>query len=1130
MPDWLPSSGSDSILSPTDDAWAEALAHCANEPIHLPGGVQPFGLLLAWDETGEILHAGGLTPPGWPWPVSELVQRRLDHCFARPWLDDLLVRLQRQSPGRRLVVPWPAEKIESPPNWTALVHRHGPLSFLELVQPAEPLDEASCLDCLEELIAACEEIPDIPNIAQRLVDRLYGLSGYERVLVYCFDADGHGQVIAEARRDGLEAFLGLHYPASDIPPQARQLYRLNRIRMLVDSQAESLPLQSRSGASEPVDLSLAVLRPLSAVHREYLRNMGVRGTLVGSILCEGRLWGLITCHHSSPRLPSIRLQRVVETLGHLLGQAIQRAEFRQREHGRIQARRLIDCLSQSLLDNRDFQQQILDPHTGWMEMVAATGLTVYFEGRFWSRGTVPCEADLQRLVRWLQLRNQRFFATASLPTEVPEFADLTEVASGLLALAYTPEKKDWLMWFRPEQPATVGWAGDPRKGLVISDEGVRLTPRSSFSTWLEQVRGRSRPWELHELALIQDVVQPSLVELVLASSLRRNRETQRELQLMQRVVESTNDAIVITQGYADNTNEPAIVYANPAFLRETGYTPEEIRGRSPRILHGPNTCPQTVRQLVEAGSQRRPYDTELLQYRKDGSEFWAELSILPIEISGDQSAQWLIILRNITDRKQSQRELAERESSLRLILEQMPLGCLTFDLQSRIRSWNPACEAIFGWSAAEVIGQSIYDTIVPEEAADYVRELIQQLANERRSLHGHNSNRTRSGKLIWCRWNNSPLVDANGQLVGFLSMAQDVTQLHEATLALEESNQRYALLANSIQDVVSLHRPNGQLIFVTPSTQRISGYTTEEWTTMDTLSLVHPEDVARVTETLLRNLSGEVTKIEWRCRKKEGGYVWLETIANPTFDDQGNVLTLVCCSRDITDRKNAEAARQVLEEQLRQSQKLEAVGQLAGGVAHDFNNLLTVIVNCAELFLNQLDPLHPDRKLLMDILGAAERGSTLTRQLLTFSRQQTVQKQRIDLNPLVESICELLSRVIGEHISLQVKMVSPSPYIEADRGQIEQILMNLMVNARDAMPDGGTLLIRCESVQVDQHTPQRPLSCPPGPYARLSVQDSGIGMTPEVRSRLFEPFFTTKPVGKGTGLGLATVHGIVTQS
>jgi PAS domain S-box-containing protein len=1087
--------------------------------------------LLCWDHTERIQYAAGIQPPGLALSPEELIGQSWESLFPAEWAAQIRLRLDAMLPNTRASLPGPRLLPDETP-WPAVYHRCGSLCFLELLQPGPTVPADKRLNCLQELITASGELDRVEPFAQRLVDHLRDVSGYERVLVYRFDSEGHGQVIAESRVADLDPLVGLSFPASDIPAQARKLYQLNRIRLLVDAQATMLPLlaHEKTTPATEVDLSLAVLRSMSVIHCEYLRNLGVRSTLVGSILSEGKLWGLIACHHRQPQLPCIDLQDLVQSLCQLLTQQIAQCVHLQRELGRIRARQLLNCLSEWLLDNTNFEEQLLDPRNGWMEMVGASGMVILYEDKLWGRGEVPPESAVRQLTQWLQARGERFFATSSLGAMAPEFTPFAAVASGLIALACTPERKDWLLWFRPEQPACVHWAGDPSKGLVYQDGTARLTPRTSFAEWLEQVSGRARPWESSELALIHEVVQPNLIELLLANSQRRILEAQRDLQLMRRIVESTNDAILITHGELRPGDGPAILYANPAFLRETGYTLDEIRGRSPRFLQGPDTSTDVIRRLIEASIQGNTHTTEILQYRKDGSEYWADLSLLPIETPSGVPSHWIAIQRNITDRKRAQRELAEREASLRLILEQMPLGCLTYDTEGYIRSWNPTCERIFGWAASEILGRSIYDTIVPEEAADYVHTLIQKLGEERRSLDGHNRNRTRSGSAIWCRWNNSPLIDSTGKLVGFLSMAQDVTQLHEATLALEESNRRYELLANTILDVVSLHRPDGQLIFVTPSTQRLTGFTPEEWATMETMSLIHPEDLSTVIDANLRNLAGEVTKIEWRCRHKEGGYVWLESVATPTYDVEGQVTSLVCCSRDITERKRAESARLTLEEQLRQVQKLEAVGQLAGGVAHDFNNLLTVIVNCTEMLLHQVDPRHPDRPLLEDILGAAERGSTLTRQLLTFSRQQIVQKQVIDLNPLVASICGLLSRLIGEHITLRVQTLSPSPHVEVDRGQFEQILMNLMVNARDAMPDGGTLTIRCESMLVDQQTPQRPLHCPPGPYARLSVQDTGLGMTSEVRSRLFEPFFTTKPVGRGTGLGLATVHGIVSQS
>ncbi|MFO0926157.1 MAG: PAS domain S-box protein [Gemmataceae bacterium] len=352
-------------------------------------------------------------------------------------------------------------------------------------------------------------------------------------------------------------------------------------------------------------------------------------------------------------------------------------------------------------------------------------------------------------------------------------------------------------------------------------------------------------------------------------------------------------------------------------------------------------------------------------------------------------------------------------------------------------------------------------------------------------------------------------------------------QRTEAEASLRASEERLRLLTDTMQDAVSLHDPTGRVLFITPSCLRLTGFTPEELLGADVFSLCYPDDQPLVRARLRAVLAGEQQRVEFRCQTKEGGYRWLETVGTPLWTD-GRVDRIVCCTRDIEDRKRAELERVELEERLRQSQKMELVGQLAGGIAHDFNNLLTVITGSADLLLTETDA--SSAPLLREIHDAAHRAAGLTRQLLAFSRRQVLEPQVLDLNRVVGEVEKMLRRLIGEHVVLTTDLAADLPTVRVDPGQIEQVLINLAVNARDAMPDGGQLTIRTHVVTVADVPPECLGTPTAGWYVCLSVADTGCGMPPEVKARIFEPFFTTKGIGKGTGLGLATVFGIVKQS
>jgi two-component system, cell cycle sensor histidine kinase and response regulator CckA len=350
----------------------------------------------------------------------------------------------------------------------------------------------------------------------------------------------------------------------------------------------------------------------------------------------------------------------------------------------------------------------------------------------------------------------------------------------------------------------------------------------------------------------------------------------------------------------------------------------------------------------------------------------------------------------------------------------------------------------------------------------------------------------------------------------------------EEELRMTEARYR-GLVEGSIQGI--LIHVDGTIRLANPALARLLGYSdNEELTGSSFWWSVHPEDRDELisymgARTATDSASGGY---EFRAVRRDGTVLWLDSIVNAIQWDgeQATLATMI----DVTERKAAEEALRRTEVQLQHVQKMEAVGRLAGGVAHDFNNLLTVIIGNCDFMLEELDPQSALEKDVAQIRWSAIAATDLTRQLLAFSRQQVLEPRVMELNEVVMKAQRVLERLLGEDVELELALAPDTGRVRADAGQLEQVIMNLAVNARDAMPDGGTLLLETASITMDEDESERHFGAKPGRYALLSVRDSGVGMDAETKVRLFEPFFTTKEAGKGTGLGLATVYGIVKQS
>jgi len=348
--------------------------------------------------------------------------------------------------------------------------------------------------------------------------------------------------------------------------------------------------------------------------------------------------------------------------------------------------------------------------------------------------------------------------------------------------------------------------------------------------------------------------------------------------------------------------------------------------------------------------------------------------------------------------------------------------------------------------------------------------------------------------------------------------------------ALKASEKRYRTLIENQQEGIAVVDPKGRFLFANPAAHDIFGVPAGSLTGRSLKEFVDEENAAVLAVQTQSRQSGQKSKYELSITRPDGARRILLITAMPRFDQNRNIIGTFGVFHDITERKRAEQALRESEEQLRQSQKMEAVGRLAGGIAHDLNNLLTGVTGYGDLLAARISPDSPLIRYVHEVQNAAQRATTLIGQLLAFSRKQILQPKVMCLNDTVSGMKEMLQRVIGESVEL-ISLLEPDlGKIEADPGQIEQVIMNLAVNARDAMPGGGKLTIKTGNVVLDEDNTQTHPQARPGPYVMLSVSDTGVGMDKETKRRIFEPFFTTKEVGKGTGLGLSTIYGIVKQS
>ncbi len=476
----------------------------------------------------------------------------------------------------------------------------------------------------------------------------------------------------------------------------------------------------------------------------------------------------------------------------------------------------------------------------------------------------------------------------------------------------------------------------------------------------------------------------------------------------------------------------------------------------------------------------------------------------------------------------AERRAAEAELN-RIFSMSIDLICIADLRSTAFVKINPAFTETLGFEAKELLGRPFLDLVHPEDMAATEAVVAEELRAGRKVIHFENRYRCKDGSYRWLSWVSHP----DSERVVTYAIARDITGKKQAEAALRESEENYRGIFENAVEGFFQSTPEGRFISVNPSFARMFGYASpgELVSTITDIArqyYVDPEDRLRY-KTLLRE-KGAVEHFEFQARRKDGAPIWVSNTTRARYDRDGVLVRYEGTVSDITARKEAEAERDRLEEQLRQAQKMEAVGRLAGGVAHDFNNNLMIILGQTEMAMISMDPDNALIQRLHEIDRAAQRSANLTRQLLAFARKQTIAPVVLNLNDTVSNLLKMLKRLIGEDIDLAWSPEADIWPVRMDPGQIDQILANLAVNARDAIAGVGKLTMETRNTVLDESYCRTHTGTVPGAYVMLVVGDDGCGMDRETLNRLFEPFFTTKPVGKGTGLGLATVYGIVKQN
>ena len=727
----------------------------------------------------------------------------------------------------------------------------------------------------------------------------------------------------------------------------------------------------------------------------------------------------------------------------------------------------------------------------------------------------------------------------------------TDDGNELYVAAVRGENRHRLVGERvPLEESISGWVAREREPLIldgeVDDDRFRvLWPhpeiRSAISVPMQVANklvgtininslNRARPFTLGQmkaLTILAGTGAAALESASLYAQLQKAEENYRSI--FENAVE----------GIFQSTPDGRFVTVNPAMARILGYDSpqdlvENVTDIANQIYVNPEDRLESARLESEHGFLQ---GFEFEAYRKDGEKIWLSLNRKSVHDKKGVELYREGSVEDITEHKRAEEERARLHAEIESHQQRLDniVGSVPGVVweawgepdaaTQRIDFVSDYVETMLGYSVDEWLSTPNFwlQIVYPDDKERTAKAVASAFARCASNTTMEFRWLAKDGHAVWVESNSAVIKDEGGHPVGVRGVIVDITERKRAEEALRESEERYRDLVENAHDIIYSHDLKGNYTSVNKAGEHITGYSREEALHLNFADTVTPECLDRAREMLVRKLAGErVTAYELELRAKDGRHITVETNTKLVYEN-GVPVGVQGIARDITERKQ-------LEDQLRQSQKMEAIGQLAGGVAHDFNNLLTAINGYSSLALQRVDDHNPIKSHLEEIRKAGERAANLTRQLLAFGRKQILQPLSLNLNDVVTDMNKMLKRLIGEDIDLASKLAPDLKRVKADPGQVEQVLVNLVVNARDAMPQGGSLTIETGNVEFDQAYSSKHVGVEPGNYVMLAVSDTGVGMDEETRARIFEPFFTTKAKGKGTGLGLSTVYGIIKQT
>lgn len=864
----------------------EALKNCERELIHLPAAIQPHGVILALDDKLVVRHASRNADTLFGRSAELLLDRPFANLVGEVQAGRLPTLIGEEDWRRTAITSFTIPGRYHSATFDAQVSHYNGLWLIEI-----ELVEAGDTDLFHSLFIPIRDALwqldaefDIRRYTQQVVQQVRLLTGYDRVMMYQFDANWDGEVIAESKADTVGSYLGNRFPASDIPAQARELYTRNLVRMIADVEAEPEPIIPvlTPNTCAPLDMTYSAMRHFSPVHLEYLRNMGVRATLTISLIQNGRLWGLIACHHTQPKYIPLRVRELDEFIGKTVSLKLSDLQNRDKNRFLETTHHLLDKLMSEIRRERDVPAVLGSHYKDLLRLVRASGAVISVDDRRMRFAETPGEVQMDRLECWMRtLPPDTVFYTDNLAQNHPGAVLPNAPISGILVAPLNKRMDSYIAWFRPGIMRTIKWAGNPEKTVRNENGRLHISPRDSFDTWVETVRGNAPAWTRSELDAAK-ALSLAVIEVLTHSALEASEANYR------RLAEYSTDMIAQLDAWG------CFSFVSPACETLLGHEVEHMVGRPAETFIAAEDRPvlKAALQKLEAGCP--PATVLVRMHCADGDIVWMECSLKPVcERSGELSV--VINARDVTQRHTYQLAIEDLHRRNAQILEAAGEGLISFDADGYISFANDRAAQILGRPTSEMLGQRLSALIEADELYDALtrQESLQRESAEFRHASGH---------PITVRYVCTPMPGltpaASGGILVFSELPPHAAEkdLSADSAALDQTNEA-VMVTDSNSCIVSVNR----------AFTSITGYTLEEVMGQSPRILKSGVHTPNFYQSLWESLSargywaGEI----WNRRKNGEIYPQWGSIA-AIVGENGSVRNYVAVFSDISKAKQAE--------------------------------------------------------------------------------------------------------------------------------------------------------------------------------------------------------------------------------